>query len=42
VCLDVIQAQLENPFDQNRVDDVRLNVTERYIPVLSLEETPSP
>ena len=38
VCLDVIQEQLENPFDQNGIDDVRLDVTERYTPVLSMEE----
>ena len=38
VCLDVVQDRLEQPFGQDGADDVRLEVTDRYKPVLSMEE----
>ncbi len=40
VSLDIIQDRLEQPFDQDGVDDVHLDVTERYAPILALENDP--
>ena len=40
VSLDVIQDRLEHPFDQDGVDDIRLDATERYAPVLVMEDLP--
>ena len=40
VSLDIIQDRLEHPFDQDGVDDVRLDVTERYAPILGMEVFP--
>jgi hypothetical protein len=39
--LDIIQDRLEHPFDQDGMDDVRLDVTERYAPILDMEDLPS-
>ena len=39
VCLDVVQDRLEQPFDQDGVDDVKLDVTDHYKPVLSMGTT---